>query len=155
MKRIALISGLAAAVTLATAPVSHARQDAAPSEQPSNLTLPLVAGVTAAPDCGGLYGLAGNAHCMATELPRLPAVAELYMTALPQAGWPHVGGGDNQVVFQRNRDDGLCDFLVMVAFYDTAIPEEDLASATGYLGFVMRTEGACMDVPAEGETPAE
>ena len=58
-------------------------------------------------------------------------------------------------MFQRNRDDGLCDFLVMIAFYDTAIPEENLPSATGYLGFILRTEGACMEVPAASEAPAE
>ena len=129
-------------------------------EQPSTgadtaLSLPLVEGVSAAPDCGGLYGLEGVAQCMSTSLSRLPAVAELYMTALPQAGWAHLGGGDNQVLFQHLREDGECDFLAMVAFYDDSLPEEALADATGYLGFVLRTEGPCIEVPAEEETPSQ
>lgn len=143
---------LAALAALVAAP-AQARQDDAPAADETSLVLPLVEGVSAAPDCGGLYGLAGNAQCMSTPLSRLPAVAELYMTALPQAGWDHVGGGDNQVLFQHGRDDGQCDFLAMIAFYDSELSEEALASAPGYLGFILRTEGACVEVEAEGETP--
>ncbi len=152
--RLILTALLTAAIGLPAA--AHARQEAAP-EPPAdtNLVLPLVEGVVAAPDCGGLYDLAGQAHCMSTPLPRLPAVAELYMAALPQAGWDHIGGGDNQVFFQHRRDDGQCDFLLMMAFFDDTLPEEALADATGYLGFVLRTEGVCQQPQAEGETPPQ
>lgn len=151
--RKAMTTLLTAAALLAAAGAAHAWQEAAPDAADTSLSLPLVEGVRAAPDCGGLYDLAGVAQCMSTPLPRLPAVAELYMTALPQAGWAHVDGGDNQVLFQHGRDDGQCDFLVMLAFYDDALTEEELADATGYLGFVLRTQGVC--IPAEtGEEPA-
>ena len=153
--RLALPLLLAAVVGLTSAETALARQEAAPGDGDTSLVLPLVEGVTAAPDCGGLYGLAGTAQCMTTPLPRLPAVAELYMAALPQAGWAHIGGGDNQVFFQHERDDGQCDFLFMLAFYDETLSEEALAQAPGYLGFVLRTEGVCRTPQAEGETPPQ
>ncbi|MFN3536269.1 MAG: hypothetical protein ACK4Y4_02355 [Brevundimonas sp.] len=127
-------------------------QDAPSGAAETALSLPLVEGVTAAPDCGGLYGLQGVAQCMSAPLSRLPAVAELYLAALPQAGWAHLDGGDNQVLFQHPRDDGQCDFLVMLAFYDDTLPEEALADATGYLGFVLRTQGVCIPAQIEEET---
>ena len=141
---------MAAVVALSAAPAYGQEQPSAGGE--TALSLPLVEGVSAAPDCGGLYGLGGVAQCMSTPLSRLPAVAELYMTALPQAGWAHLGGGDNQVLFQNQREDGQCDFLAMIAFYDDSLPEEALADATGYLGFVLRTEGPCVEPQVEEET---
>ena len=154
MRLVSIIAALALSAAPALAQDAGAPDTGAP-EETTALTLPLVEGVSAAPDCGGLYGLAGTAQCMSAPLSRLPATAELYMAALPQAGWPHVGGGENQVLFQRVRDDGLCDFLVMLAFYDTSLPEAALESATGYLGFILRTEGACADVSTEGGGPQE
>ena len=151
MKRILMMAAL---TVLAAAPAHGQDQNAAEAE--TALRLPLVSGVSAAPDCGGLYGLESVAQCMSAPLPQLPAVAELYMTALPQAGWAHVDGGDNQVLFQNTRDDGQCDFLVMLAFYDDTLPEDALDDATGYLGFVLRTEGTCMEPRIEEEAaPSE
>ena len=143
---------IAALAAFAAAPAFGQEQPSTGGETETALSLPLVEGVSAAPDCGGLYGLGGVAQCMSTPLSRLPAVAELYMTALPHAGWAHLGGGDNQVLFQNQREDGQCDFLAMIAFYDDSLPEEALADATGYLGFVLRTEGPCVEPQVEEET---
>lgn len=142
---------MAALAAAAAAPAYG--QDPSASGADTSLSLPLVEGVSAAPDCGGLYDLQGVAQCMSAPLSQLPAVAALYMAALPQAGWNHIDGGDNQVLFQHARDDGQCDFLVMLAFYDDTLPEEALADATGYLGFVLRTQGACVPVPPEETAP--
>ncbi|MFN3817079.1 hypothetical protein [Brevundimonas sp.] len=147
MKRFLMMAAVAA---FAAAPAYG--QDAPSGGAETSLSLPLVEGVSAAPDCGGLYGLEGRAQCMSTRLSQLPAVAELYMAALPQAGWAHVDGGDNQVLFQNVRPDSQCDFLIMLAFYDDTLPEEALADATGYLGFVLRTQGACIPAQTEEET---
>lgn len=150
MKRLLMLAALTA---LAAGPAYG--QDSAGASAETSLRLPLVEGVRAAPDCGGLYGLQGSAQCMSAPLARLPAVAELYMAALPQAGWAHVDGGENQVLFQNRRDDGQCDFLVMLAFYDDTLAEDALADATGYLGFILRTQGPCIESRIEGEAPSE
>lgn len=144
MTKIFLATAMAAALFSPAIAAAYSAQDVAPpAETTTQLTLPLVEGAAASPDCGGLYDLAGSAHCMTTPLSRLPAVANVYMGALPQAGWEHIDGGDNEVLFQHRRPDDQCDFLVMFAFYDVELPEEALSEAPGYLGFILRTEGPC------------
>lgn len=147
--RLAVIAGIAALIAL---PVQAQEQQGAEVA----LRLPVVEGARAAPDCGGLYNLQGQATCMATWLNNLGALADLYIAALPQAGWAHVGGGDNLVVFQHPNDEGGCDILQMIAFYDIELPEEALETAPGYLGFALHTGGDCLtDAGAEEGAAAQ
>ena len=95
--------------------------------------VPLLAGATAAPDCGNLYGLAGKAFCVSAPLAAVGVLAEAYITELESRGWLVAAGDENRVVFVKRRDGGGCDGLQMQAFYDTSRPAGP--EATGYLGF--------------------
>ncbi|MFT4955130.1 MAG: hypothetical protein ACI8U3_001512 [Brevundimonas sp.] len=146
---------LTAAMTVLIALPAHARQDASSGQDNISLVLPVVEGARAAPDCGGLYGLAGRAQCMTAPLSEIGDIAEVYIGALGQTGWSGAGGRPNQVLFQRARSSGGCDILEMITFYDVELSEEALATAPGYLGFALHTGGDCLPPPTEGETPQQ
>lgn len=115
---------LAAAAVLIAAPATA--QGALPD-------VPLLAGATAAPDCGNLYGLAGKAFCISAPLAAVGSLADAYVAELESRGWLVAAGDANRVVFVKRRDGGGCDGLQMQAFYDTSRPAGP--EATGYLGF--------------------
>lgn len=114
----------AAATALFAAPV--AAQGSLPD-------VPVLAGATAAPDCGNLYGLAGKAFCVSAPLAGISALADAYVAELESRGWLPAGGDANRVVFVKRREAGGCDGLQMQAFYDTSRPVGP--GSTGYLGF--------------------
>lgn len=95
--------------------------------------VPLLAGATAAPDCGNLYGLAGKAYCVSAPLAAVGSLADAYVAELESRGWLVAAGDANRVVFVKRREGGGCDGLQMQAFYDTSRPAGP--EATGYLGF--------------------
>ncbi|HYC68444.1 hypothetical protein [Brevundimonas sp.] len=112
--------------------------------------VPILAGATAAPDCGNLYGLAGRAFCVSAPLPGISGLADAYTAELEGRGWIAAGGDDNRVVFVRRRDGGGCDGLQMQAFYDTSRPVSP--EATGYLGFGVIPGDVCAPAqPAAAE----
>ncbi|MCS6626257.1 hypothetical protein N0B44_25385 [Roseibacterium beibuensis] len=114
--------------------------------------VPLLAGATAAPDCGNLYGLAGKAFCVSAPLAAVGALADAYVAELEGQGWLPAGGDDNRVVFVRRRDGGGCDGLQMQAFYDTSRPAGP--QATGYLGFGVIPGDVCAaGQPGAGAAP--
>lgn len=115
---------LAAATALFAAPVTA---------QGSLPDVPVLAGATAAPDCGNLYGLAGKAFCVSAPLAGISTLADAYIADLEARGWLAAGGDNNRVVFVKRREGGGCDGLQMQAFYDTSRPAGP--EATGYLGF--------------------
>ncbi|HEX8660504.1 MAG TPA: hypothetical protein VF686_01465 [Brevundimonas sp.] len=142
------IAGLAAAAALMAAPV-WAQAPAAPAPaapavvSPDAMVLP---GATLAPDCGGLYNLAGRAFCVSAPLAGIGALADTYVADLQTKGWLTAGGDDNRVVFVRRRDGGGCDGLQMQAFYDTSRPAGP--AAIGYLGFGPIPGDVCAAQPA-------
>ncbi|KQY89671.1 hypothetical protein [Brevundimonas sp. Root1423] len=139
------IAGLAVAAALMAAP-AWAQQPAAPPPvlaSPEAMVLP---GATLAPDCGGLYNLAGRAFCVSAPLAGIGALAEAYIADLGSRGWLTAGGDDNRVVFVRRRDGGGCDGLQMQAFYDTTRPAGP--AALGYLGFGPIPGDVCAAQPA-------
>lgn len=137
------IAVLAAAAALVAAP-AWAQEPAAPAVvSPDAMVLP---GATLAPDCGGLYNLAGRAFCVSAPLAGISALAEAYVADLQTRGWIAAGGDENRVVFVRRRDAGGCDGLQMQAFYDTSGPTSP--GSLGYLGFGPIPGDVCAAQPA-------
>lgn len=137
------IAVLAAAAALVAAP-AWAQEPAAPAiVSPDAMVLP---GATLAPDCGGLYNLAGRAFCVSAPLAGISAIAEAYVADLQTKGWIAAGGDENRVVFVRRRDGGGCDGLQMQAFYDTSGPTSP--ATLGYLGFGPIPGDVCAAQPA-------
>lgn len=148
------IASIAAVLAVACAPAFAQEAEAQAGPQtPDALRLPLIEGVAASPDCGGLYNLAGRAQCMTAPLSRIGEAAEVYTGALLQTGWSGVGGGPNQVLFQRPSEGG-CDILEMITFYDFDLPEDQLATVPGYIAFAMSLDAPCME-RAEEAAPGE
>lgn len=136
---------MAAAAALVAGPATA--QDTPVS--PEALVLP---GATLAPDCGGLYGLAGRAFCVSSPLAGISALADAYIEDFQTRGWLPAGGDDNRVVFVRRRDNGGCDGLQMQAFYDTSRPAGP--DAIGYLGFGPIPGDMCSSQPEPAAPPA-
>ena len=136
---------MAAAAALSTVP-AWAQEPATPAPivaSPDAMVLP---GATLAPDCGGLYNLAGRAFCVSAPLAGISTLAEAYIADLATRGWMAAGGDDNRVVFVRRRDGGGCDGLQMQAFYDTSGPAGP--ASLGYLGFGPIPGDVCAAQPA-------
>lgn len=121
---LAAVAALSATTAWAQTPAAQAPLS------PDAMVLP---GATLAPDCGGLYNLAGRALCVSAPLAGIGDLAEAYIADLATKGWIAAGGDDNRVVFVRRRDSGGCDGLQMQAFYDTSGPASP--ASLGYLGF--------------------
>ncbi len=141
------MTGLAAAAALMAAP-AWAQEPAAPAPAPvvSSPEAMVLPGATLAPDCGGLYNLAGRAFCVSAPLAGIGTLAEAYVADLGTRGWLPAGGDDNRVVFVRRRDGGGCDGLQMQAFYDTSGPAGP--ATLGYLGFGPIPGDVCAAPPA-------
>ena len=136
---------LAAAAALIAAPAMA--QGALPD-------VPVLAGATATPDCGNLYGLAGKAFCVSAPLAGISALADVYVAALESQGWLAAGGDAHRVVFVKRREGGGCDGLQMQAFYDTSRPAGP--TATGYLGFGVIPGDVCAaDQPGATAAPQQ
>ena len=136
---------LAAAAALFAAPAMA--QGALPD-------VPVLAGATATPDCGNLYGLAGKAFCVSAPLAGISALADVYVAELESQGWLAAGGDANRVVFVKRREGGGCDGLQMQAFYDTSRPAGP--TATGYLGFGVIPGDVCAaDQPGATAAPQQ
>ena len=148
------IASIAAVLAMAAAP-TFAQDVAAPPppQTPDSFRLPLIEGVTASPDCGGLYDMAERAQCMTAPLPRIGEVAEVYTGAMLQTGWNGAGGGPNLLLFQRPSEGG-CDVLEMITFYDFDLPEEQLPTAPGYIALALNLDAPCIE-PAEAAAPSE
>ncbi|HEY0103075.1 MAG TPA: hypothetical protein VGB60_06400 [Brevundimonas sp.] len=145
---------MAASAALLAAPAwAQEGAPAAASAFPAPVTDAIVLpGATLAPDCGGLYGLAGRAFCVSAPLAGIGTLADAYIADLGTKGWLPAGGDDNRVVFVRRRDGGGCDGLQMQAFYDTSKPTG--AEATGYLGFGLIPGDVCAAAASAPTAPA-
>ncbi|MFT4912104.1 MAG: hypothetical protein ACI9YM_000677 [Brevundimonas sp.] len=102
---------------------------------------PILAGATAAPDCGNLYSLTGKAFCVSAPLASVGALADAYVAHFEGQGWLGAGGDSNRVVLVKRRESGGCDGIQMIAFYDTTRPAGP--TATGYLGFAAIPGDVC------------
>jgi hypothetical protein len=131
--------------------LAAALQAAPAAPQPGAVEQLLLPGATAAPDCGGLNGMAGRAVCVSAPMADMDRLAQAYVAALGQRGWIAADGADNRVVFVRRRAEGGCDGLQMQAFYDTTRPAAP--DAIAYLGFGAIPGNLCADQPATA-TPA-
>jgi hypothetical protein len=112
---------------------------------------PVLAGATADPDCGDLYGLAGKAFCVSAPLAGIGALADAYVADFEGRGWLAAGGDANRVVFVRRREGGGCDGLQMQAFYDTSRPAGP--AVMGYLGFGVIPGDVCAAAGPGAATP--
>lgn len=108
---------------------------------------PVLSGATPAPDCGNLYGLAGQAFCVTAPLAAVGGLADAYIAHFEAQGWLVASGENNRVVFIKRRDGGGCDGLQMLAFYDTSRPAGP--EAEGFLGFATIPGDVCAGQPAQ------
>jgi hypothetical protein len=88
---------------------------------PLDVTVPVVAGVTEDPGCGGRAQLATMATCVATTQAAIGGVIDTWTTAFASQGWLAAGGGENRVVYIRRRPEGGCDGFQILAFADSDV----------------------------------
>lgn len=138
MKSILIaVSALAAlGAGAAAAPSATAQSTGAPASN-----TPVLSGATPAPDCGNLYGLAGQAFCVTAPLAAVGGLADAYIAHFEAQGWLVASGENNRVVFIKRREGGGCDGLQMMAFYDTSRPAGP--EAEGFLGFATIPGDVC------------
>jgi hypothetical protein len=85
---------------------------------PLDVSVPVVAGVTEDPTCGGRAQLATMATCVATTQVAIGGVIDAWTADFANQGWLAAGGGDNRVVYIRRRPEGGCDGFQILAFAD-------------------------------------
>ncbi len=108
--------------------------------------VPVLEGAQAAPDCGALNVPADKAFCVTAPLAGMQALGEAYIGLFQAEGWEVVMGDANYLVFAKRRDDGQCDGLQMLAFYDPNRP--DSPTTPGYLAFGATPPMACQAASA-------
>lgn len=107
---------------------SLALQQVAPSatpavREPLSLQIPLLAGTSEDPTCGGKPALAQQAFCLVTTMAAMQGQADQYDVAFRAQGWIAAGGRDNLTVYVRRKDEGGCDAFQLLAFAeDTLVP---------------------------------
>jgi hypothetical protein len=101
------------------------------AEQARLPDLPLLAGATAAPDCGNQAVLAG-AWCVSAPLSAMDGVARAYVAELTGQGWLVADGGTSRAVLVRRRAGGGCETLQMLIVRDTSAPAT--AESVAWLG---------------------
>lgn len=127
------------------APVQAPAAPTGPQGQPATDT-PLLTGATVAQDCGGLYGLAGKAHCVSAPLTSVGDLAEAYINDFKAKGWLVADGDENRIIFVKRRPAGGCDGLQMQAFYDQSRPTAP--DSLGFLGFATIPGNICASDPS-------
>ncbi|QTC87855.1 hypothetical protein [Brevundimonas pondensis] len=140
------------AAPVAPAPV-QAPAPAAPSfgQGAAATGVPILAPAVASPDCGAQ--LRSPAFCVTAQLDQVGALADAYLAQFEKEGWLPAAGDDNRVILIKRRENGGCDGMQMIAFYDESKPAE--ATAPGYLGFATIPGDVCagQPAPAAGATP--
>ena len=118
---------------------------AAPAAPATGSTLPtnfpVLAPAVLSPDCGGFAQV--PAFCVTSRMDQMSGLGDAYMEHLAAQGWIAADGDDNIVVFIKRRENGGCDGLQMVAFYDTTKPQT--AEAPAFLGFAYIPGNLCTE----------
>lgn len=110
---------------------------------PAAMDIPILGNAQVSTDCGNLYQMAGRAYCLTAPLAGIGTLADTYSEHFRSEGWLAAAGEENRVVFVKRRDNGGCDGLQMVAFYDTSRPAGP--EAAGYLGFATIPGNVCAE----------
>lgn len=121
------------------APAAPAAASSAPVADLTAADFPVLTPAQASPDCGAL--LRSPAVCVTARMDQIAALATAYEEHLTGLGWLAADGDDNRIIFVRRRENGGCDGMQMVAFYDESKPGE--ATAPGYLGFAAIPGDVC------------
>ncbi|HYC97268.1 hypothetical protein [Brevundimonas sp.] len=102
--------------------------------------LPLLAGATAAPDCGNQAVLAG-AWCVSAPLSAMDGVAQAYVAELTGKGWLVADGSDSRALLVRRKTDGGCEAVQMLIVRDTSTPAT--ADSVAWLGVASLPGDVC------------
>jgi hypothetical protein len=151
--RLRIAVAVAAALVAGTATAQDG--PVPPAGAPGSVTIPdtaLLAGATAAPDCGNQYGLAGRAFCVTAPLAGVGALADAYVAHFESLGWLAAGGDDNRVVMIKRLEGGGCEGLQLLAFYDESRPAAP--EAPGYLAMAPIPGDVCAAVTGSAVEPA-
>ena len=105
--------------------------------------LPLLAGATAAPDCGNQAVLAG-AWCVSAPVSAMEGLAQAYVAELTGKGWLVADGGANRAVLVRRKDGGGCETVQMLIVRDTSAPTT--ADSVAWLGVATVPGDVCAAV---------
>jgi hypothetical protein len=135
------------ALVLATA---LSGQAAAPAPQPA---MPVIAGATASPDCGGIRQIAAGGdrpmQCVTAPMARIGDLARGYAAEAGRHGWTRVNANNNVLWMQKPNPAGVCDRLTIIAFWDLNLYPELRDDVPGYIGTIIETGRVC-----ETPTPA-
>lgn len=124
-----MMKAMMAAALLAGVPVQTGQPD-----------LPLLAGATAAPDCGNQAVLA-RAWCVSAPLSAMNGLAQAYVAELTGEGWLVAEGSANRAVLVRRKDGGGCETVQMLIVRDTSTPAT--ADSVAWLGIAVVPGDVC------------
>lgn len=119
-----------------------------PASVPSAQDLPVVAGTTASPDCGGMRESVGpNMRCVVTTTEKTTDLAFAYVAEARRLGWTDAGGAATALWMQRSAPGGGCERLTIASFWDFRAHPEPRNGLPAYVGLVIEPVRNCPAQP--------
>ncbi|MCS6626256.1 hypothetical protein N0B44_25380 [Roseibacterium beibuensis] len=132
-----------AAALLTVAPA----QAAPPVLLPGVADLPILAGATPSPDCGGMIEMMGDEGrgmvCVGAPVRAVNDLVFAYKREAEARGWTDSGGAANALWVARRTADGGCERLTIVGFWDFRLTEQPDPNTPGYVGFQVQPVRIC------------
>lgn len=120
----------------------------APVQAPA---MPVIAGSTASPDCGGIREIAAGGdlpmQCVTAPLEQIGALAQGYAAEATRRGWMRTGANNNVLWMQKVEAAGTCERMTLIVFWDSARYPEPRAGVPGYIGTILEPGRPCEALP--------
>lgn len=141
----------ALALTLALAAADPAAQ--VPVVLPGVADLPVLAGATPSPDCGGMREVMGDAGrgmvCLGAPVNAVNDLVFAYKREAASRGWADSGGAANALWMVRRGADGACERLTIVGFWDFRLTEQPAPDTPGFVGLQVEPVRSCPAADAQ------
>lgn len=137
---------IAAALALALATAGPSAQ-ASTVLLPGVADLPVLAGATPSPDCGGMLDVMGDPGrgmvCVGAPVSAINDLVFAYRREAAARGWKDGGGAANALWMVRRGEGGACERLTIAGFWDFRLTEDPAPDTPGFVGLQVEPIRSC------------
>lgn len=120
---------------------------------PGVADLPVLAGATPSPDCGGMLEVMGDPGrgmvCLGAPVSAINDLAFAYKREAAARGWKEASGAANALWMVRRGADGGCERLTIAAFWDFRLTEQPAPDTPGFVGLQVEPVRSCPAADAQ------
>lgn len=128
-------------------------QSAPPVLLPGVADLPVLAGSTPSPDCGGMLEVMGDSGrgmvCVGAPVSAVNDLVFAYKREAAARGWTDSGGAANALWMVRRTADGACERLTIAGFWDFRLTEQPAPDTPGFVGLQVDPVRSCQAAAAQ------